>query len=332
MTRNVTRYAYSTLFDASYASRGLLMGDSLMGHLAAQDRLVIFAVDSQAESVAKLYYAGVPQVEVFPLLEIASQRPEFATVARTRSRTEVCWTAASLSLSYLMDRHGPEMVVYLDADLIFYSNPSPLLQQLARRGKHALITPHGFSASADSSAEVGIYCVQFMPFRNTAEGREILEAWCKACLADCSYTPGTGKCGDQTYLNDWPIRWPEAVWVCEGHGTGVGPWNVSRHRLRSRHSMLETRLPCESEWYPLLFYHFQNVKFDSVGSLDRPRLLSWSIPYAWLRSVYTPYLVKLSRMQSALGLIPPFSQGVGPRGWLSWALGHCRRTRTLPRR
>lgn len=312
------RYAYSTLFDASYASRGLLMGDSLARHLGPDDSLTVFAVDAEAERVARAHSAGRSRIRVLPLMEIATQRPEFARIAQVRSRAELCWTAASLSLSYLLQRDGPEMAVYIDADLRFYSDPARLLHQLVQREHHTLITPHGFPASADRSADVGTYCVQFMPFRNTAQGREILEAWCTDCLADCSYTPGSGQCGDQTHLDDWPTRWRESVWVCHGRGVGAGPWNASLHGLRRGPAGLETRLPGEPGWSPLLFYHFQNIKFDPSGSLDRRRLLSWPMPYAWLRLVHTPYLAELSGLQSELGLRPPLPPGVGLRSWLSW--------------
>ncbi len=70
-----------------------------------------------------------------------------------------------------------------------------------------LITPHRYAARWKRyEALSGIYNVQFVTFRDDAQGSETLRWWRDRCLEWCYFRAEDGKLGDQKYLDDWPER------------------------------------------------------------------------------------------------------------------------------
>ena len=112
--------------------------------------------------------------------------------------------------------------------------------------KSVLITEHRYTKEYDQSRTSGIYCVQFMTFKNDKNGMEALNWWRNACIEWCYSRFENGKFGDQKYLDDWLNRF-KGVHSLKNLGGGVAPWNIQQYDLSKKE-------------FELIFYHFHGFK------------------------------------------------------------------------
>ena len=204
-------------------------------------------MDAQTERL--LRRLALPALRIVGLPELEAFDPGLAAVKSSRNRVEYCWTATPATCLYLL-AHEPaaDTVTYVDADLMFFSSPEPLLAELGDGS--ILLTRHGYVAGQDTRA--GRFCVQFLPFRRDANGLAALRWWHERCLEWCYDRPEDGKFGDQAYLDDWPDRF-RGVRVLR-HPGALAPWDVAAHRLERRGD----RIVVDGE--PLVFFHFAALR------------------------------------------------------------------------
>jgi hypothetical protein len=213
-------YHFCTLFDSNYLSRGLTLYRSLES-TCHSFHLYVFAFDDRCERILRAL--SLPHTTVISLREFEDQ--QLLKVKPSRTRAEYCWTATSSTILYVLDRFNVDTCTYLDADLMFFSSPQPIFEELG--SDSILITEHRYTRRYDKSALSGIYCVQFVTFRNDERGRKALEWWRARCLEWCYDRVEDGKFGDQKYLDDWTQRF-EGVHVLQHLGAGLAAWNVQQ--------------------------------------------------------------------------------------------------------
>ena len=278
---------YCTLFDSGYLLRALAMYESL----ARQEKeftLYIFAFDKAAENL--LQKLALPNTVVIPLEKLEDK--ELKRLRQERTWTEYCWTCSCHTILYVIEHFPVEEVTYIDADLFFFDSPQRLLDEFHASGKDVLITPHRFSPEYSHLAVNGIYCVQFMTFRNTVAGLNILYEWCKQCREWCYNRVEGTLFGDQGYLNDWPERFSD-VHVLHDIG-GAGPWNIQQHTCS------EGDLGPAIDGVPVVFYHFSGVEYIGRNNL---RLMNYRIPKEAQQFFYVPYLQNLDKCLDKLEAI-----------------------------
>lgn len=244
---------FVTLFDRNFLVAGLCLYRSLERH-AGPFTLWVLCMDEAVE--ARLRDLALPHLRLLPLAEV--QTAALRSVRAARTVGEYCWTLTPFCAEFVMDREPQAArVTYLDADLCFFDDPRRLLRELEACGRHVLITAHAYSAEYDQSDSAGIYCVQFVTFRNTPQGREVMRWWQERCLEWCYNRVEDGKFGDQKYLDDWPQRFPHAVHVLLAQELALGPWNANRFVAEGKP--------------PPVFFHFHGLRV-----LSERRLLLYS--------------------------------------------------------
>lgn len=269
-------YNYCTLFDSNYLTRGLAMYESLKKN-SDKFHLYIFAFDDR--SYALLNKLNLEFVTVISLNKFEDE--ELLKVKDGRSAGEYCWTCTPSTIKYSIEKYNLDSCTYLDADLYFFSNPSVLIEEM--EDKSVLITEHRYTLEYDQSATSGIYCVQFMTFKNDFNGMKVLNWWRDACNAWCYARYEDGKFGDQKYLDDWTTRF-EGIHVLQNLGGGVAPWNIQQYDLKDEH-------------FKLVFYHFQNFKFLQN---DKIELGHYKLKKIDLEVFYKPYLKNLTQIKQNL--------------------------------
>jgi hypothetical protein len=234
---------FVTLFNTSYLPAGLSLYRSLCER-AGRFRLWVLCMDATVE--ACLRELGLPEVSVIPLSEVETS--PLLSVKPGRSVGEYCWTLTPFVPEFVMARDDSvSRVTYLDADLFFFDDPAILLDEFAASDTHVLITEHAFAPEYARSVKAGIYCVQFMTFRNTPEARGVMRWWQDRCLEWCFNRYEDGKIGDQKYLDDWPVRFPGVVHVLQQKERTLAPWNAA-------HFLGRPGAPTP------VFYHFQGFR------------------------------------------------------------------------
>lgn len=298
---------FCTLFNSAYLSRGLAMYNSLTNQ-CTDFHLFIFAFDDHCYDV--LQGLNLRQATVISLKEFENE--ELLEAKKDRTAGEYCWTCTSSAIWYCLHTYQLDHCTYVDADLLFFSNPNVLTDEMGE--KSVLITEHRYSPEHDQSALSGVYCVQFITFKNTPQGLTVLDWWRKACLKWCYRRFEDGKFGDQKYLDDWTTRF-EGVHVLQHVGGGVAPWNNTQYTFEVRGSTL--MVSQESRQQALVFYHFHDFRYcvDQVFRLtDEQYTLSKEV----IDLIYKPYAQALAKAEKQILL---YNQSIvfhEPLHSLSW--------------
>lgn len=274
---------FCTLFDSNYLTRGLAMYKSLKQHCSAF-HLYVFAFDDKTFDILtqlKLENISIISLKDFEDKALLELKP-------TRSKAEYCWTCTPSTILYVINNFSVDHCTYIDSDLFFYSDPKVLYEEMG--SKSVLITEHRFAKVNDRARIAGIYCVQFITFKNDVNGLEVLNWWRNACNDWCYNRYEDGKFGDQKYLDDWTTRF-KGVHVLNHLGGGVAPWNIRQYDLIERkESKLFFKTKKENTKFEGIFYHFHYVRFYQKGLVD----FGWvPIPKNIVNNIYIPYVKEI---------------------------------------
>jgi hypothetical protein len=293
--------AFCTLFDSNYLTRGLVMLRSLKRWHPSAAAFVLCLDDDTKRLLSLL---ALPDVQLISLPEVEDDR--LLRVKGRRTTAEYCWTLASFLCAWLMEDQ-PEIteIVYLDADLMFFSELSPVLEESA--GASITILEHRFQPWNQYMGESGRFNVSWVGFRRDPEGMACLTKWRDQCLEWCYARLEDGKMGDQKYLDAWPDDY-RSVHILQHKGAGVAPWNFSNHPITESAGRV---LIGDA---PLVFYHFHQFHWLSDGSFDR--MLS---KYANGRTpppeIYEPYEQALhSALAEVRAIERAFNKGMARTG------------------
>lgn len=275
---------FCTLFNSAYLSRGLAMYRSLLAQ-TSDFHLYIFAFDDACYNL--LRSLALTNATVIPLRDFETE--ELLSVKSGRTAGEYCWTCTSFTIWHCVQKFSLDHCTYVDADLLFFADPKVLTDEMGDRS--VLITAHRYSPEYDQSELSGIYCVQFVTFRNTEAGLRVLDWWRNACLEWCYARFEDGKFGDQKYLDDWTVRF-EGVHVLEHRGGGLAPWNSKDYLFRKESGKIWVS-GLDAGKAPLVFYHFHDFRYCD-GNAFRLTAEQYLLRDDVKRLVYGPYLKALA--------------------------------------
>ena len=168
--------------------------------------------------------------------------------------------------------------------MYFYKDPKILIEE--KKNVSCIITKHNYSTKYDQTITSGIFCVQFMFFRNNKEGNKILNDWRTQCLKWCFNRFENNKFGDQKYLDSWPKKYKN-IHILKHPGGGVAPWNVQQYKLLNN-SKLSKR--SDKFNFDLIFYHFHNLKFinEHITYIG-----GYRISKEIIENIYVPYIKRV---------------------------------------
>ncbi len=297
---------FCTLFDSNYLARGLVTYESLMSSTEGSAHLYVFAFDDLCLTTLKAM--NLPNLTVISLAEFEDE--DLLRIKPTRSRGEYCWTCTSSTIYYCINTFDLPHCIYIDADMVFYKNPQVLLDEMPPSA-NVLITEHRYTPQYDKSKLSGKYCVQFMYFDNSDNGKKILNWWRERCLDWCFNRHEDGKFGDQKYLDDWLVRF-KGVHSLQHLGGGLAPWNVQQFDFQQVGSKITGKIKPKSDVknpkytegspFEAVFFHFHGVKlFEQNKSIFAPKmyLLNETVKAIF----YAPYLQQLKAAQAKLTAI-----------------------------
>jgi hypothetical protein len=285
-------YNYCTLFDSNYLTRGLAMYESLKKH-SDNFHLYIFAFNNLSYDLLKKL--NLKFVTVISLKEFEDD--ELLKIKTTRSTGEYCWTCTPSIIKYSIKNYNLDNCTYLDADLYFYSNPCVLIQEMGNNS--VLITEHRYTPEYDQSQTSGIYCVQFMTFKNDTKGMKVLNWWKDACNEWCYARYEDGKFGDQKYLDDWTTKF-DGVHELQNLGGGVAPWNVQQYYIIDENNKIYGVNKSTNKKFELVFYHFHNYKILENNKIECG---IYKLDKNDIKFLYKPYTQELDTITKKLNLV-----------------------------
>jgi len=276
-------YYFCTYFDSNYLLKGLTLYRSLIRH-AIPFRLWVLCFDDLAYKI--LHKLALPEVTPLLLRDFEEGDEELLQAKGNRSQIEYYFTCTpSLPLYILKNHPEVDIITYLDADLFFFSAPSPVYKEIDKGS--VLIVRHCFPPLLKHLEVYGIYNVGLISFRKDDAGLQCLHWWRSRCLEWCHDRVEDGRFADQKYLDDWPTRF-QGVVVIQHKGTGLAPWNVENYFLRLENGQVLV------DSQPLVFFHFQGVK-QMRRWLYNPDLAGYGVHTDSLlkQCIYGPYIREL---------------------------------------
>jgi hypothetical protein len=275
---------FCTLFDSNYISRGVALFESLKKN-SPDFHLYIVAFDE--ECYQYLEKLQEPELTVISLPDFEDEKLQQVKSGRTAA--EYCWTCTPSVILFCIEKFQLPSCTYVDADLIFYDNPQILFNEMEKDS--ILITEHRYTRAYDVSATHGIYCVQFMYFKNDEYGLNALRWWRDRCLEWCFAYLEDGKFGDQKYLDDWPERFP-GVHVLQHPGGGLAPWNIQQYSIGQTDGKIYVSDKKKGTRHLLVFYHFHGLKFFSDEKVACCAAL-YELDRDVKEILYFPYILRL---------------------------------------
>ena len=255
---------YVTLFDSLFLPQGLALHKSLENYARSYTLWVLCMDDIAYQVLEKL---NKPNIRLIALSEI--ETPELLAVKPGRTKAEYCWTLTPFTPKLVFERDkSVERVTYLDADMFFLADVSPIFDEFEASGKAVLITEHAYSPEYDQSATSGRFCVQFMTFER--DKSEKVRSWWEArCVEWCFSRQENGKFGDQKYLDCWPDKFADDVHILQKQEWMLGPWNATRFAYSAGK-----------------VYHFHGLRILEKGKIY---IGDYPLPNPLLKYVYRPY-------------------------------------------
>lgn len=268
-----TRY-FCTYFDKNYLYRGLAMYRSLEKY-CDDFMLHILCMDDQTFSLLK--ELNLQKAQLIKLEDFEDEK--LLAIKDERTPVEYYWTCTPSLPLYLLKKYNYNMITYVDADLMFFSSPEKIFEELGDNS--ILVIEHRFKGNiAQKEADNGKYNVQFLTFKNDDNGLACLEWWRQQCLNWCYNRHENGLIGDQAYLNQWDNLF-KGVYSLKNLGGGLAPWNINNFKLLKENSNIFV------EKDRLIFYHYHAFRLYSKFLFDNS--YGYSFTKQQNKLIYLPY-------------------------------------------
>jgi len=263
---------YVTLFDSLFLPQGLTLVRSMDRNLGSFTLWVLCMDDEVFKILEKISHSRIR------LLRISALETEsLLEVKQKRSKGEYCWTLTPFAPGFVFDAdQSIRRVTYIDADMWFRKNPLPIFREFEKSGKAVLITDHNYDPHHDQSEISGRFCVQFIIFNRNGTD-EIRKWWSDRCLEWCYAKAHEGKFGDQKYLDDWPILFPDSIHVLNNQEWLLAPWNANRFPYGNS-----------------ICWHFHGLRIGHANFRAMKAYLgSYFLPKVVINCIYKPYLADM---------------------------------------
>jgi hypothetical protein len=280
------KIAYVTHSDKNYLSRALSLVSSLRRN-GANEPVYLFCNDKWTfETLERFPKLGL---NIIKTDQLSIEYPDLANAYRNRSKLEFYYCISPFIVRYLLDR-GFECVVYLDSDLCFYENPTPIINKLTHFDLG--IVPHRFKPEHKDLEKYGKFNVGMLFFRDTAASISTLTWWQAACLDSTSSILKENSYADQKYLDTFP-ELGARVYIFEDSGHNAAPWNCNSILENSNGSL-------NAEGSSLVYFHFSGLKI-----YKRYALLGFTTyrirPNVSIKKMYSTYIHNVIVWEQKLG-------------------------------
>lgn len=308
---NNANATYVTYFDSGYLTRALTLIKSIR---ANGDNSQIWVLCLDSETFEYLNRVKIAGLHAITLGELEAYEPRLLDVKSSRSRVEYIFTVGPTFHQCIMltQADKSELVVYLDADLYFFADPSIVVREM---GSYSVgIIEHRYKKRLRSKLDrYGRFNVGWVGFRNDELGRKVLHWWAERCLDWCFDTPQSdGRYADQGYLNWFPDF--EGVKILNSAGFNLAPWNTGSHHLTYDSTNVQ------ADGLPLVFFHFHGIQETKNYYITSQLIYKNFATKELLNSVYKPYLEELLATEQLINEAshsthrPALKRGKGMRG------------------
>jgi hypothetical protein len=221
--------------------------------------------------------AGTGPVEVHRLADLGI--PSWRAWVFCHSLVELATAIKPFVMLKLLDRGDCDAVVYLDPDVLVFSELSEVLDALDR--SDVLLTPHltapetdlqGVIANEICTLQHGVHNLGFIAIADRAQARAFLRWWRQRTYHFCRVDLASGLFTDQRWIDLAAALFP-GVEALRSPRLNVGPWNLATRPLTG-----EAPHTLKVGGEPLGFFHFSGADRRDVFANGEPAadaLVGW---------------------------------------------------------
>lgn len=207
--------------------------------------------------------------------------PEWRAWTFSHSLVELATGVKPLALRRLLRRPSCEAVIYLDPDVVVFSDLADVLA--AFENADVLLTPHlaspertvrGMIAHEVCTAQHGVFNLGFAGVAARPQGHAFADWWAERCYHFCREDVGNGLYTDQRWIDFAPAYF-DRTRVLRSTALNVGPWNLSARRLEGD---LERGFAVDGA--PLGFFHFSGIDGAPQALAGQPAAAELAAWYA----------------------------------------------------
>src|SRR5260370_41744028 len=192
---------YCTYFDVNYLTRGLALHESLQKQSKEDFTLWVLCFDEATHDA--LTRMNLPEIKPVRLDEYERDDLALQNAKKNRTMVEYYWTCSpSLPLYLFRENSEIDEITYVDADLLFFSDPKPIFDAFGNGS--ILIIEHRFPAELKYLEVHGVFNVGLMIFRRDANGLTAFNWWRDRRRPMCSAWPTGGRSSVEQKLHDTP--------------------------------------------------------------------------------------------------------------------------------
>lgn len=284
--------SFCTYFDRNYLPQGLALHRSLTREQPSAE-LWILCLDEESRSIlGSLNLERVHPVTVDDLLRFD---PRLVEAKADRPLLEFYYACTPQLIRYVAERREGEPVAYVDADVLFFGDPSNIYRESP--GADILLMEHR-SGDPTALTERGHFNLCFVRLEPTLNARRALQWWCDATIESTAMNDETW--GDQKYLDRFPELF-DSVGVLRSPATTLAPWNVYQHDIS-----LDEAGEVHVDGEPLIAYHFARMLIAGPHVFT-PARREW-LPRSVLKWIYRPYMREIrASFEQIRGIAPGYS-------------------------
>ena len=295
---------YCTYFDHRYIDRGIAMIRSLRRVDPDCQVVVLCLTDYCADILTKLREPGVVLIT---LERFESENEDIVAIKSTRTMIEYYFTLTGALVYYLLiQSKSGSLITYIDADLLFYSSPAGIYEEL--KGGSVGLTSHRFRWGMSRLKRYGKYNVGWTTFRADDTGISAAKFWRDSCVKWCyDYVEGD-KFADQKYLEHIQKNYNGVIEINTA-GVNVAPWNLGRYSMFKR----DDGAIFVDAVNPLVFFHFHGLKREGNTYLVNHLTYLEGFPAFVRDNLYVPYIRTLRLISNEIGALSASGPESEPR-------------------
>lgn len=215
-----------------------------------------------------------PEVPDYTIELDESWIPNWQQMAFKYSVIEFCTSIKPFCIDKLFGE-GYQKVIYLDPDIYVTSDLTPIFAML--ESKSIVLSPHYCNIQTEYTGSVteeellwvGIYNLGFGAFKNSDNGRKIIDWWKNRLENKCYADHNDGLHVDQKWLDFIPAFFPDDVHITHHMGINPAIWNLHERELEIVDGRYKIRNVETKELFDLLFFHFSGFDPFNKTVLNR---------------------------------------------------------------
>ena len=276
---------FCTLYYANYSAKGVALYRSL-AKVCNDFHLYIVAMDDACLQILRDLF--LPHATIISITELEEFYPALKQVKEDRNKGEYSWTCKGPTLLYCCDKYQLKECTYLDADLYFFSDPTPLYEECPEAD--VMLMDHGYTPWYNLSETNGKYCAGYMYFKYTDNGMKVLNEWTEQCIEWCYGRHEPGRFGDQKYLDEFHHKY-ENVYDLQHIGL-CAPWNIQQYSVAQGEDG-DVYVSKNGQTVKLIIYHFHFLGNQDFGKYNEFLLGPYTLDNAVIDHIYKPYLEEM---------------------------------------